>query len=796
MSLTKYHQKRKFNQTPEPDGKKKKRLRAAIWKKKSQKKLAFVVQEHHASHLHYDFRLELDGVLKSWAVPKGPSMDPSVKHLAVHVEDHPFAYRKFHGTIPKGNYGAGTVKIWDEGTYTPVEKGDDPQEILRQGLKKGDLKIVLDGKKLQGEFVLVKLKGQDKNWLLIKHKETGPRFITESVKGKRAAMPNKVTPMLAKTADGPFNNPDWIYELKWDGYRAIAEVKKGKVRLYSRNHQDFTKKYPELVASLAKIPSDVVLDGEIIAVDKKGTPRFQLLQDYQKNREDVSLLYAVFDLLYLNGYDQRGLSLVVRKELLKEILPVDSRLKYSDHIEQYGVELFEKAKKNTIEGIIAKKKNSRYVSVRSSEWLKIKNLQMQEAVICGFTKPRGQRKIFGALILGMYEGHELRYIGHTGSGFDGKKLQEISALLKPLITKESPFTVTPVTNAPATWVRPEKVCEVKFSEWTTDGQMRHPIYLGLRTDKKPEEVTGEQILKTKSSKTKPLSSKVEFSNLDKVFWQEEGYTKGDIISYYNRIASLLLPYLLDRPQSLNRHPNGITGESFYQKDILSAPSFAKRVALHSNSDSKTVHWLVCNNRDTLLYMANLGCIEINPWSSRLAKKDFPDYLIIDLDPNGADFKEVVVTALTVKKLLDKAELVSFVKTSGKTGLHILVPLGAKYSFEQARQFAELLARTVQRELPHTTSVVRDPQKREKKIYIDFLQNRRGQTITAPYSLRPVPGALVSTPLLWKELTPRLNPSDFTIRTIFKRLTKKGDIWKALLHHRGINMRKSLDKLTK
>jgi bifunctional non-homologous end joining protein LigD len=685
MGLSKYQHKRKFQNTPEPKGN--------IHSK--DKTLRFVVQEHHASRLHYDFRLELGGVLKSWAIPKGPSMDPTIKHLAVMVEDHPFAYRTFHGTIPQGNYGAGTVKIWDEGTYTPVEKNKNNEKILKAGLKNGDLKFILNGKKLRGEFALVKLKKRSSeekeanNWLLIKKNESiAAKESNQILAGKKTSMPQIISPMLAKLATAPFDDSNWIYELKWDGYRAITHIKKEKITLSSRNNQNFTPKYQEIVSALQSIHADAVLDGEIVAVDKKGTPRFQLLQEYSKNQKDVTLIYYLFDLLYLNGHDLRQLPLIQRKLLLKKLIPDNIHLKYSDHIDTYGTKLFDLAKKKNIEGIMAKRKDSQYLATRSNDWQKIKNIQMQEAIICGFTKPNGHRKEFGALILGIYEDKELRYIGHTGSGFDEKKLQEIIMLLKPLITEKCPFSITPKTNEPATWVKPQKICQIKFSEWTSDGIMRQPIFLGLRDDKKPQDISLEITADHVSHNTS------QFSNTEKIFWTKERYTKGDVISYYDHIAPFILPYLKDRPESLNRHPDGIAGISFYQKDVLNHPSWVKTTAIYSKADDKDIHWLICNDKQTLLYMANLGCIEINPWNSRISKKDYPDYLIIDLDPEGVNFQEVVTTALTAKKIMDKVKIDSFVKTSGKTGLHILVPLGARYTYEQTKQFAEILATTI------------------------------------------------------------------------------------------------------
>lgn len=790
MSLTIYQRKRKFAKTPEPaEGK----VRA-----RSFKGFHFVVQEHHASHLHWDFRLEMEGVLKSWAIPKGPSMDPRVKHLAVHVEDHPLEYRKFHGTIPEGNYGAGKVIIWDSGTYEPAEPTETPEKTLLQGLKKGDLKFILHGKKLQGEFALVKFRKEGKNWLLLKKHESGETKQTSMNNGKKSSMPHHISPMLAQTAKEPFDDPDWVFETKWDGYRAIAEVHKGSVRLYSRNHQNFTTTYPDIVEAIAKITHDVVLDGEIVALDTQGRAQFQLLQESLKNLT-IQQIYYVFDLLYLDGYDLRTRPLTERKELLQKLLPEGKHLKYSDHIVTYGKKLFALAKKKQIEGIMAKKKESPYLQTRSNNWLKIKNIEMTEAVICGFTKPRGTRKQFGALILGMYDGRELRYIGHTGGGFDEKQLDEVMSLLSPLITETSPFAHIPKTNAPATWVKPKLVCQIKFHEWTNEGIMRQPIFLVMRSDKKPEDVTREQQAVTPPKMTKESkrrgTTNVELSNLEKVFWPKEKYTKGDVINYYERMASYILPYLKDRPESLNRHPDGITGISFYQKDVTSVPKWVKTVSIHSDTDNKMVHWVVCNDTDTLLYLANLGCIELNPWSSRVKKKEHPDYLIIDLDPNGVPFTEVVRTVKVVKTILDNIQATGFVKTSGKTGMHILIPLGARYTFDQTRKFAELLARAVSQALPKTTSVTRNPQKREKKVYIDFLQNRIGQTITAPYSIRPVPGACVSTPLHWKEVTKRLTPKSFTIKNMQKRLKKQGDIWKPLLSHKGINMKRSLHLLT-
>lgn len=771
MPLKEYKRKRKFSLTPEPK---------AITSSKVGN--SFVVQRHDASHLHYDFRLEMDGVLKSWAVPKGPPKIPGEKRLAVMVEDHPLEYGKFHGTIPKGQYGAGTVEIWDKGTY----------ELFAGSLKSGEIKFILNGDKLKGEYVLVHF-GKDKdkkNWLFLKHKKeiVSSNNIKQSAFSKKDPFPHEIKPMLATLIEKPFDDQDWLYETKWDGYRAIAEIEKGKVSLYSRNNLKFNQKYPEIVTSLQKINHDAILDGEIVALDEKGIPSFQLLQDYRLKQ--VSLVYIVFDLLYLNGKDLRNVPLIDRKSILKDLLPKDRHLMFSDHIDKEGKKLFDLAKRKGYEGIIAKKKDSQYLSIRSEHWQKIKNIQNQEAVIAGFTLPRGSRKEFGALVLGIYDQGKLKYIGHTGGGFDQKKLAALIKLLKPLITKNSPFETTPKTNMPATWVKPRVVVEVKFSEWTKEGIMRQPIYLALRPDKKATEVIKEQIFPPGESK--PES---EYPNLNKIFWPKEKYTKGDVIEYYKKISEIILPYLKDRPQSLNRHPDGINGESFFQKDISHPPSWAKVVPIYSESEDKNINWLICNDQKTLLYMANLGCIEINPWNSRYQTKDNPDYLILDLDPHKISWEQVKKVALEIKGFLDELKVDAFIKTSGISGIHVLLPLNAKYNYDQTKQFAELLASKIRDRIPKITSIERNPKKREKKVYLDFLQNRLGQTIAAPYCLRPVPLAPVSTPLEWKELKTNFKPEDFNLKTIFKRLAKKNDLWKDLMSHPGIDLLKTLDKLT-
>ena len=829
MSLKKYRQKRHFRETPEPKGS----------QRPSSGLLHFVVQKHHASRLHYDFRLELGGVLKSWAVPKGPSLDPADKRLAMMVEDHPLDYATFEGIIPEGNYGAGTVMVWDNGTYEARGAHDraSSERFAEEGLKRGDLKIILHGRKLRGEFALVKLRrGEPNAWLLLKkkdefatgeditaddrsiesgltldqiaqgagksgeywHKKNGRRTRVDLDDAPEAAMPRGVTPMLATLVDEAFDRRGWFFEVKWDGYRAIAEVRGGVVRLYSRNRKSFNDAYGPVVQSLRQIGHDVVLDGEVVVVDDSGMSQFQLLQNYQKSGEG-RLVYYVFDVLYADGHDLRDLPLRRRKEILHKLVDGVPNVQFSEHVEEKGKAFFEAAARAGLEGIMAKNAASPYrEGQRTDDWLKIKAKRRQEAVIGGFTEPRGSRKGFGALVLGVYEGDDLVYIGHTGGGFNASTLAEVKAKLLPLEQKACPFKRRPVTNAPVHWVKPELVCEVNFQTWTDEGNMRMPIFIGLREDKPATEVRREaaepvkQALQ-KSDDAKPrsaLPSKAapaaaegpRFTNLDKIYWPDEGFTKGDLIAYYREVGDFMVPYLRDRPESLNRHPNGINKPSFFQKDVSQQPppDWVKTVNVSSEGEERDIRYILCQDKQSLLYIANLGCIEINPWNSRVETRDRPDWVVIDLDPEAIDFARVVEAAQAVHRFLDKAGAASFCKTSGKRGLHIYVPLAARYDYDQAKQFAELVANMVQQQLPQTTSVVRSPARRQQRVYLDFLQNRRGQTLAAPYSVRPAPGATVSTPLRWSEVKRGLNPSKFTMRTVPKRLETIGDIWKPVI----------------
>lgn len=835
MSLARYNQKRNFDATAEPEGE----LR------KSDSHLIFVVQKHAASHLHYDFRLEMGGALKSWAIPKGPSLDPSIKRLAMLVEDHPYSYKDFEGSIPEGNYGAGNVIVWDNGIYEPagdIYKGT-AESKLKADFHKGHLSFVMKGKKLKGEFALVKLRGKQENaWLLIKKedkyatsddilkknksviskatledmekksaKQSGAgekkKPVKKPIEPESIAEAEFIKPMLTKLTEKPFDNSDWIFENKYDGYRAIAVINPDEAELFSRNRISFDSDFKPIAETLKKIKHTAVLDGEIVVENTSGRSKFQLLQNYLKTGKGV-LKYYVFDLLSLDGSDTTNLSLLERKELLalllkKQTLP---NIFYSEHTVGMGTELWNDAVKNKTEGIIAKKAQSTYeTGQRSSNWLKIKISQQEEAIIVGITAPKKSRNYFGALLLGQYEGKELRYIGKCGSGFTEETLKELYAAFQPYLTNVLPLSEKPALADKIYWMKPHFVAQIKFTEWTQDKHLRHPVFLGLRKDKEAKEVMFElkskNVMKESKSTTeneydlKIGKTTIHLTNQHKIYFPKDGITKGDIVNYYKEAADLILPYLKNRPQSMNRFPNGIAAPSFYQKDIdvHKTPSWLQTESIFSESNNADIDYLICNDKATLLYMANLGCIEMNPWNSTLKKIDNPDWVVIDIDPDKQDFAEVVRTALTVKEVLDELETDCYCKTSGATGLHVYIPLAAKYNYDTVKIFAELISREVHARLPETTSLERSIKKRSHKIYIDYLQNRKGQTLAAPYSVRPKPGATVSTPLEWSEVNPKLSPSQFTIKNVMQRFDKKGDLWKPVLG-KGANIAAILKKI--
>lgn len=843
MALEKYNEKRDFNKTKEPKG----------VKKSSKDNLRFVVQKHAASRLHYDFRLEIDGVLVSWAVPKGPSSNTSDKRLAVQTEDHPMDYIDFEGTIPKGEYGGGTVMVWDIGTYHAEGATTlaEDKRVLRKQLKEGAIKVTLEGKKMKGSWHMVRMKGENRQWLLMKAKddhanqeEFEPNSVvsgldfkgiekTDAVWGetkrpgedkavskrtpaktkstakeetsavgftaadledavKLAKFPYDWRPQRATLADEAFDNGEWIFETKFDGYRALAQIKENDVQLISRNGISFNSKYPAIVEALKTIKKDMILDGEVVVEDAKGKSNFQWLQHLEDFPDKGKLKFYVFDILYFAGFDLRQLELLDRKKILKALLPKHKSIIYSDHKIGKGIKAFEEIRKKKGEGIIAKKATSKYhQDKRTRDWLKIKTDQQQEMVIGGFTDPQGSRKGLGALLCGYYKDGKFQYSGKVGTGFTEAILEDLRKKLSKLERKTAPF-VTPPKMSGIHWVRPELVAQIRFSEFTQAGSMRHPVYLGLRGDKEAKEVTLEEPKmeaeemagtskrtgKTSGTAATKGSEKVEFTNLDKVFWPDLKITKGDVIRYYDAVAEYILPYLKDRPQSLRRTPDGIRSDGFFQKDVAGkVPKWIRTRKIRSDSKEEPIEYLLCQDKDTLLFLANWGCIELNPWSSRVGSLNNPDYIIFDIDPKDAPMKDVVATALKVKEILDQLKVPAYIKTSGGNGLHIFIPVKPKYTYDQTRNFSHLVSQMVHRDLPKITSLERMPAKRKGKIYLDFLQNGKGKTMASTYSLRPREGATISVPLEWSEVNSKLDLKKFNLKTIARRLKDKGDLWK-------------------
>ena len=618
--------------------------------------------------------------------------------------------------------------------------------------------------------------------------------------------------MLCKVSDKAFDDKDWAFEIKWDGYRAIADLSKDELRLYSRNGIDFSQKFKKIAHSLNLQEHPMILDGEIVAYDDKGKPNFQWLQKIG-DHPNLALTFQVFDLLWLNGHSTENLSYLQRKELLKDALIENEIIKYSDHILEKGRDFFQAAKDMGLEGIVAKKTDSLYKeNLRSSEWLKIKIHKSDEAVICGFTEPKGSRKKFGALILGKYLNGEMVFCGHTGGGFNDKSLSEIYDKMQPLIADKSVFKITPKTNSKATWIKPELVAEIRFTELTKEMIYRHPIFLRLRDDIEADDVrfnsektTNRAPVKKSEHKKRTGKDDVEKSigkqklkltNQNKIYFPDDDVTKGDVIDFYQSISKYILPHLKDRPQSMNRYPNGINGMSFYQKDAAEeTPEWIEIQKVFSESSDKYINYIICNDRETMAYLNNLGCIELNVWTSKIQKADNPDYLVLDLDPSEKNsFEDVIETAQAVKEILDISGIDGYPKTSGSSGIHVYIPMNAKYSYDQVKNFGHLLMQMVQKKLPDLTTLERSLQKRDKnKIYLDYLQNRRGQTLASVYSLRPKNGAPVSMPLEWKEVKNGLKPTDFNIHNSLDRLKEKGDIFKPILG-KGIDMLKAIKKL--
>ena len=617
----------------------------------------------------------------------------------------------------------------------------------------------------------------------------------ERLEAPRQDVPPRDQPfMLATLADDPFSREGWLFEIKWDGIRVLASRRDSQVELIGRSGQVMTGRYPELVAALRALPVDrFLIDGEIAALDPAGKPSFQRLQsrmgltnphDIERAAALVPVVGIFFDCLMLDGYDLRRLPLGARKAFLAKLLPSVGPIRYGDHVLMDGEAFYRAASDAQVEGIVAKRVASPYTGGRSRDWIKIKCHRRQEFVIGGYTDPQGSRPYFGALHLGVYEGRELAYVSKVGTGFDEKTLRSLWNALQPLARSTSPFATRSPAGRGHHWVEPRLVCEVRFSEWTDDGGVRHPTFLGLRSDKRPEECRREPTVTTPTEDLRPTVSAaparkpertVRFTNVKKVFWPAEGYTKGDLIGYYDSISRLLLPYLEDRPLVLTRYPDGIAGKSFFQKDAPDfAPSWVRTERIYSKATAREIEYFIVDDAITLSYVINLGTIPLHLWGARLASIDRPDWLILDLDPKGAPFTDVVKVAQRLHGILDELELPSYVKTSGATGLHILLPLGARYTHEDTRNFARLLALMAVDALPDIATIARPIHSRGGKVYVDFGQNGHGLTIVAPYSVRPLPGAPVSCPLRWNEVTPALDPSRFTIVTLPKRFARIDD----------------------
>jgi bifunctional non-homologous end joining protein LigD len=804
--LEAYRKKRDPERTPEPFG----GARVAGER-------LFVVHKHAARNLHYDLRLEMDGVLKSWAVPKGPSVRAEEKRLAVHVEDHPIEYADFEGVIPPDNYGAGAVIVWDRGSYRPVKPGDPLEQLA-----KGKLEVELFGFKLRGRWTLVRMAKKEKEWLLLKKADAAAsgaelteRYPQSVLSGltveeirdlpaKRAAVRARlqaleaprgdVSPrtqpfMLATLAERPFSGKDWLFEVKYDGVRVLAHRLGEAVELYGRSGQVITGRYPELVGALRALPVEAFLiDGEIAALDESGKPSFERLQarmhltsprDTARAAAAVPVIGIFFDCLALDGHDLRRLPLLDRKECLRLLLPPLGPVRYGDHVLEHGEAFFEAASAERLEGIVAKKVKSLYVGGRSREWIKVKCLRRQEFVIGGYTDPQGGRSYFGALHVGIYDGPRLVYVSKVGTGFDEASLKTLWEALQPLGRPTSPFAIGAPTGRGHHWVEPKLVCEVRFTEWTKEGGIRHPAFLGLRADKRPEECRREAPVDLGTPSPSPAEpvapAQVKITNPKKVFWPEEGYTKADLIAYYVAVAPFLLPYLRERPVVLTRYPDGIAGKSFFQKDAPEfAPAWVRTERIYSKDAEREIDYFVVDDVETLRYVINLGTIPLHLWSARLGSLDRPDWLILDLDPKGAPFADVVKVARQLHRILDELGLPNYVKTSGATGLHVLVPLGARYTHEEARTFGRLLALLGVEAAPDLATLARPIRAREGKVYIDFVQNGHGRTIVAPFSVRPLPGAPASCPLQWKQVTARLDPGRFTIKTLPAHVEKTGD----------------------
>ena len=758
--LESYKKKRDPKKTPEPFGGKRGRGKA-------KDKPIFVVQRHDARRLHYDFRLEEKGVLLSWAVPKGVPMRRGDRRLAVHVEDHPLEYATFEGQIPAGEYGAGSVEIWDTGTYDLVERKRD-----------GGLTVQLHGSRLNGQWTLIpaKMDGDPKNWLLVRKD------------GSEAGNGRVPRPMLAQLAEKPPEGEGWLHEVKLDGFRAIATVHAGEATLCSRNGNDLTERFAEVARALpnALRSADCVLDGEVCALDKEGHAKFGLLQ-----RGEGSLVIYVFVILERDGEDLTGRTLVERREILEQtLIPGNDVVRLSVAFEN-GKGLLDQVRALGMEGIVSKRAGSTYQpGKRGGAWLKVKSRDRQEFVIAGYTLGKGRRsKGIGALILAVERDGALAYVGNCGTGFDDKELDRLHDLLDPLRRDTCPLAEVPrmprVRTADVVWVEPKLVCEAEFAEWTSDNRLRAPVYMGLRDDKPPADVHRERPVQAPAAKGRP---EPPLSNLDKVFWPEEKLTKGDLIDYYRQVAEVLVPHLRDRPFTMKRYPDGIAGKNFFQKDAPKhMPDWIERKAFRATSresrEKRMITYPLVNDELALLWTVNMGCIDMNVWYSEVDRPERPEFVLFDLDPSpDVGFPEVVQVALLIKEVLDALELEGLPKTSGSDGMHVLVPIQRRYTYADTREFAEIIAKTLER--THRGLVTTEWSREKRRgVLVDANQNGEGKTIASVYSVRPREGAPVSTPLRWDEVNEKLDPLDYTMDVVLGRIEKHGDLFEPVLHGR-------------
>lgn len=812
MGLETYHKKRNFKKTPEPRG-----------RVHRQKHFLYVIQKHAASHLHYDFRLELDGVLKSWAVPKGPCLDNTVKRLAVHVEDHPIEYGTFEGIIPKGEYGGGTVMLWDQGEWIPLDK--EP----RAGYEKGHLRFELKGKKLKGRWDLIRFK-DDKNWFLIKFKddyaEPADYDITtdkplsvlsgQSMEGiadhyervwsskekknqgrkksvtaaqrlqlnlPESPFPETVSVQLATLVNKPPRGDDWLQELKFDGYRILALKNNKKVQLLTRNHNDWTSVFPAVVDAIAELPvKKAIFDGEVVVLNEEGRPDFQRLQNSIKEGLKAPFIYYLFDLLYLAPYDLRPLPLIERKSLLAPLIAASasSILRYSDHIIGQGNDVFKQACDMALEGIIAKQIHSPYEGKRTLSWLKIKCCQRQEFVIGGFSQPKGSRTCFGSLFIGVFnEQGEFVHTGNVGTGFTDKSIKSLYEKMKPLIIDKSPFKKRPPDAKTATWVKPELVIEVEFSQWTEEGRLRHPSFKGLRLDKPATEVVKENVkpvepIEKKESKIK--NTAIILSNPDKILYPEDKITKQDLFDYYDEISDHILPYIRNRFLSLVRCPSSYT-QCFYQKHLNQKSDHLLSLPVQ-DKNGDTEQYLYLNDKEGLLSLVQMGVLEIHPWGSTVKQYEYPDILIFDLDPGtGVAWSQVVDAAFDIRDRLASYSLRCFVKTTGGKGLHLVIPIKPDHDWDMLKNYTHVFAEYLEKINPQNYISTMAKVKRKGKIFVDYLRNQRGATAIAPFSTRARRHAPVAVPLHWEELSGRSDDHFYTIHTLPKRLKQlKNDPW--------------------